>query len=137
MFFSASIALALILSFSNIAVHAAPIDVGPEFVPLVCTGPTGTGTCTSLKVASLIREGGRRLALNPAGCTNVASPQSMILNIDNACITFGEPNCQLDRATLADVGLHFSDDSDTMPAGVKSISCLALPGTFNGRLIQQ
>ncbi|KAJ7876677.1 hypothetical protein B0H14DRAFT_2713652 [Mycena olivaceomarginata] len=51
MFFSASIALSLVLAFSRISVYSAPkLAVRGDFVPQACSGPNGTGTCTPLNV---------------------------------------------------------------------------------------
>ncbi|KAJ6564474.1 hypothetical protein B0H19DRAFT_1374790 [Mycena capillaripes] len=132
MFFSASIALAFALSFSGIAVHSAPVAARADFVPQACTGPNGTGTCTPLNVAQPNTSGP---AINPAACTNVDSPVSLILNEDNDCVSFNNPDCTIDFSNPNDFATeHFSDDSGNLAPGIKSISCEADPGFVNGLL---
>ncbi|KAJ7677706.1 hypothetical protein DFH06DRAFT_1465619 [Mycena polygramma] len=132
MFFSASIALTFVLSLSGIAVHSAPIAARQDFVPQACSGPNGTGTCTDLNVASPNTSGP---AINPAACTNVDGPQSLVLNEDNDCVSFLNADCTIDFTNPNDFAVeHFSDDSGTIRAGIKSISCEADPGFVNGLL---
>jgi hypothetical protein len=56
-----------------------------DFVPQACSGPNGTGTCVDLNVASSNPTGP---AINPAACTNVNNPKSLVLNPDNDCVSF-------------------------------------------------
>ncbi|KAJ7687734.1 hypothetical protein B0H17DRAFT_1332350 [Mycena rosella] len=133
MFFSASIAFTFVLSLSGIAVHSAPVAQRADFVPTACTGPNGTGTCTPLNVAS--PQPPPLPAINPAACTNVSNVRSLVLNVDNDCVSFPTPDCTLDFSDPNSFATeHFSDDSDvgdlTIP--IASISCEADPGTVNG-----
>ncbi|KAJ7892232.1 hypothetical protein B0H13DRAFT_2024483 [Mycena leptocephala] len=128
MFFSASIALSLVLSFSGIAVHSAPVKlaVRADVVPQACSGPNGTGTCTPLNVT---------LGDGLGACTNVDTPQSLVLNVDNDCVSFKNADCTLDFSDPNDFAVeHFSDDADVnnLSVVVKSLSCQAIPGLVNG-----
>ncbi|KAJ7721615.1 hypothetical protein B0H16DRAFT_1602295 [Mycena metata] len=128
MFFSASIALTFVLSLSGIAVHSAPVKIAAraDFVPKACSGPNGTGTCVELGVT--IGDG-------RGTCTNVDSPVSLVLNVDNDCVSTQNPDCALDFNNPNDVAVeHFSDDADinNLAPGIKSISCQAIPGLVNG-----
>ncbi|KAJ7161178.1 hypothetical protein C8R46DRAFT_1194484 [Mycena filopes] len=135
MFFSASIALTFVLSLSGIAVHSAPIKIAAraDFVPQACSGPNGSGTCVDLNVAQPNETGP---AINPAACTNVDSPVSLVLNVDNDCVSFPNADCQLDFENGDFATEHFSNDDDinSLAPGIKSISCEADPGFVNGLL---
>ncbi|KAJ7922666.1 hypothetical protein B0H13DRAFT_2267411 [Mycena leptocephala] len=135
MFFSASIALTFVLSFSGIAVHSAPVAIAAreDFVPQACSGPNLTGTCTPLNVASSNPTGP---AINPAACTNVSNPKSLKLNVDNDCVSFPLPDCQIDFESGGFATEHFSDDQDinNLQTAIASISCEADPGFVNGLL---
>ncbi|KAJ7023726.1 hypothetical protein C8F04DRAFT_1401500 [Mycena alexandri] len=128
MFFSASIALTFVLSLSGIAVRSAPVKIAAraDFVPKACSGPNGTGTCVELGVT--IGDG-------RGTCTNVDSSVSLVLNVDNDCVSTQNADCTLDFTNPSDVAVeHFSDDADinNLPPGIKSISCQAIPGLVNG-----
>ncbi|KAJ7131430.1 hypothetical protein C8R44DRAFT_871923 [Mycena epipterygia] len=126
MFFSASIAFTFVLSLPGIAVHSAPI-AARDFVPQACTGTNGSGTCTPLNVASPNPTGP---AINPAACTNVSNVGSLVLNVDNDCVSFPNPDCSIGDSFATE---HFSDDSgDLTGIQIQSISCEADPGTVNG-----
>ncbi|KAJ7182915.1 hypothetical protein C8R43DRAFT_16795 [Mycena crocata] len=129
MFFSASIAFTFVLSLSGIAVHSAPIAAREDFVPQACTGVKGSGTCTPLNVAS--PQPPPLPAINPAACTNVSNVRSLVLNLDNDCVSFPLPNCQIGDGFATE---HFSNDSDDLAPGIQSISCEADPGFENGLL---
>ncbi|KAJ7028821.1 hypothetical protein C8F04DRAFT_1237309 [Mycena alexandri] len=134
MFFSASIALTFVLSLSGIAVHSAPIKMAAraDFVPKACSGPNGTGTCVDLNVASPNPTGP---AINPAACTNVNSPVSLVMNVDNDCVSFKNADCHIDFTNPDDFATeHFSNDPDinSLAPGILSISCEADPGDVNG-----
>ncbi|KAJ7127314.1 hypothetical protein C8R43DRAFT_700643 [Mycena crocata] len=126
MFFSASIAFTLVLSLSGIAVRSAPVT--RQIVPLGCTGPNGTGTCSPLNVAS--PNPPPLPAINPAACTHLpAGVRSLVLNPDNSCVTFSDLNCQSGPVE------HYSNDSADLPAGTfRSVSCEEDPGFVNGLL---
>ncbi|KAJ6598147.1 hypothetical protein DFH09DRAFT_53571 [Mycena vulgaris] len=126
MFFSASIAFTFFLSLSGVAVHSAPI-VAREFVPQACTGPNGTGTCTPLNVAP--SNPPPLPAINPAACTNVSNVRSLVLNVDDDCVSFPFPNCDIGDSFATE---HFSDDSGDLTIAIQSISCEAFPGLVNG-----
>ncbi|KAJ7489028.1 hypothetical protein FB451DRAFT_1223527 [Mycena latifolia] len=127
MFFSASIAFTFVLSLSGIAVRSAPVAQRADFVPQACTGPSGTGTCTPLNVAS--PQPPPLPAINPAACTNVSNVRSLVLNVDNDCVSFPFPDCSIGDSFATE---HFSDDSDDLTIPIQSISCEADPGTVNG-----
>ncbi|KAF7342470.1 hypothetical protein MVEN_01836500 [Mycena venus] len=115
MFFSASIALASILSLSKFAVNSAPVTAR-TVVPQFCTGVNGTGTCTPLDGTS---------------CTETPGIQSLVLNRDADCAAFPLPNCDfnVDQAVLE----LFSDDSqDIGDKGIQSVQCFENEGTVNG-----
>ncbi|KAF7328557.1 hypothetical protein MVEN_02543400 [Mycena venus] len=124
MFFRTSVALSLVLSFSVIAVYSAPLKRA-DFVPQACSGPNGTGTCVDLNVT--VGDG-------PGACTNVNAPKSLILNVDNDCVSIPGPDCNLDFEA-GDVAVeHFSDDADinNLSVSFQSISCQQIPGLVNG-----
>ncbi|KAJ7444627.1 hypothetical protein B0H11DRAFT_2249904 [Mycena galericulata] len=125
MFFSASIAFTFVLSLSGIAVRSAPV-VARDFVPQACTGINGSGTCTPLNVASSNPTGP---AINPAACTNVSGIKSLVLNPDNDCVTFPQPDCSIGDGFATE---QFSDDSGNLSQDVQSVSCEADPGFVNG-----
>ncbi|KAJ6481426.1 hypothetical protein C8R47DRAFT_1218211 [Mycena vitilis] len=132
MFFSASITLTFVLSLSRITlltVHISTQTTRQNLVPQACSGPNGTGTCTDLNVASPNTSGP---AISPAACTNVEEPQSLVLNENNDCVSF-LVDCTINFDNLNDLTVeHFSDDSGTIRAGIKSISCEADLGFVNG-----
>ncbi|KAJ6612864.1 hypothetical protein B0H10DRAFT_274975 [Mycena sp. CBHHK59/15] len=78
--FSASIAFTFVLSLSGIAVHSAPIVHKRDLVQ-ACTGPNGSGECVVLNVAA-------QDASLAAGCTNVSGISSLIMNVDDDCVSF-------------------------------------------------
>ncbi|KAJ7489040.1 hypothetical protein FB451DRAFT_1552951 [Mycena latifolia] len=119
MFFSASIAFTVVLSLSGIAVRSAPVVARDDFVPTACTGPNGTGTCTALKVADD----------TPSSCTNVSNVRSLVLNVDNDCVSFPFADCDFGDSFATE---HFSDDSSDLSIAIQSISCSAVPGLVNG-----
>ncbi|KAJ6632318.1 hypothetical protein B0H10DRAFT_1976937 [Mycena sp. CBHHK59/15] len=128
MFFPASIAFTLLLSLSGIAVHGAPV-VSREVVPQACTGTNGSGICLPLNVAP-DNTSGNGPAINPAACTNVAnSVRSLILNVDNDCVGFPNPDCELGDGVAQEI---FSDASGDLPAGLLSFSCSQIDGLVNG-----
>ncbi|KAJ7138827.1 hypothetical protein C8R46DRAFT_1136312 [Mycena filopes] len=133
MFFSASIALTFVLSLAGVAVHSAPIQIAAraDFVPKACSGPNGSGTCVNLNLAQPNLTGA---AANAAACTNVDSPVSLVLNIDNDCVSFPNADCKLDFVNHEFATEHFSNDDDinNLAPGIKSISCQADPGFVNG-----
>ncbi|KAJ7861463.1 hypothetical protein B0H14DRAFT_2576039 [Mycena olivaceomarginata] len=113
MFFSASIALASVLSFTltSMTVTGAPVTARARVVPQFCTGPNGTGTCTPL---------------NANG--------SLIINADADCLAF---TLQLTSSAHNCAGgiprEQFSDDSqDLAGSGIRSVNCDEFPGTVNG-----
>ncbi|KAJ6496193.1 hypothetical protein C8R45DRAFT_985189 [Mycena sanguinolenta] len=118
MFFSASIALASILSLSRFTVHSAPVT--PRATAITeqwCTGPNGTGDCTPLAASNT--------------CTETPGIQSLILNADADCAAFPLPNCDFngDQAVLE----LFSDDSQSIGGkGIQSVNCGDFAGTVNG-----
>ncbi|KAJ6496306.1 hypothetical protein C8R45DRAFT_1072536 [Mycena sanguinolenta] len=115
MFFSASIALASILSVSNFAVNSAPVT-SRSLVEQFCTGTNGTGTCTPL---------------NGEACTNTPGIQSLILNADADCAAFPLPNCDFNFGQS--VLELFSDDSQSLgDKGIQSVQCFDNAGTVNG-----
>ncbi|KAJ7724322.1 hypothetical protein DFH07DRAFT_855034 [Mycena maculata] len=129
MFFSASIAFTFVLTLSGMPVHSAPV-VARDFVPQACTGTNGSGTCTPLNVASPNTSGP---ANNPAACTNVSGIQSLVLNVDNDCVTFPLPDCTLDFSDPNSVATEvFSDGQGDLTQVIQSVSCQAVPGLVNG-----
>ncbi|KAJ7176897.1 hypothetical protein C8R46DRAFT_1030149 [Mycena filopes] len=128
MFFSASIALTFVLSLSGIAVRSAPIAARADFVPQACSGPNGSGTCVDLNVAP------RNQPTDAAACTNVDSPVSLVMNVDNDCVSFPNADCNLDFEKGDFAVEHFSSDDNinSLAPGIKSISCQAFDGLVNG-----
>ncbi|KAF8190992.1 hypothetical protein K438DRAFT_1762916 [Mycena galopus ATCC 62051] len=118
MFFSASIALASIVSLSQFAVNSAPVVRSPgSGRGAILHGTNGSGTCTPLAGNGV--------------CTNTPGIQSLILNADADCAAFPEPNCGF-SATQA-VLEQFSDDSqDLSGKGIQSVQCFDDVGTVNG-----
>ncbi|KAF8135840.1 hypothetical protein K438DRAFT_1997316 [Mycena galopus ATCC 62051] len=119
MFFSASIALAL-LSLSGIAVYSAPLNIR-DTVQQACTGPNGSGTCTPL---------------NGDACLNTPNLGSLILNRDADCGGYPLPDCNFinpDGTVASAVREIFSDTSQNVAGlGIQSVSCGNSPGTVNG-----
>ncbi|KAJ6529599.1 hypothetical protein B0H19DRAFT_1192898 [Mycena capillaripes] len=113
MFFSASIALASMLSLSKITVNSAPV-VGRDVVPQACTQPLFRGLCTPL---------------NGTSCTNTLGVLSLVLNRDANCAAFPLPDCEIGVGALE----QFSDDSlDLTGKIIQSVQCFENPGTVNG-----
>ncbi|KAJ7264368.1 hypothetical protein C8J57DRAFT_1718746 [Mycena rebaudengoi] len=124
MFFSASIAFTLLLSFTGV-VQGAPLATtrAPNPPPIkACTGINGTGDCTILNVS----------INNGSGvCTNVSNAKSLVLNIDNSCVSFPKPNCDFD-VTQGGVAQFFPSDSSELPDGILSFECNQLDGIVDG-----
>ncbi|KAJ7442043.1 hypothetical protein FB451DRAFT_1377130 [Mycena latifolia] len=115
MFFSASIALTSILSFSKITVNSAPVT-GRSLVQQACTLPAFSSACTPL---------------NGTVCTNTPGIQSLLLNADADCAAFTLPDCQFtpDQPALEE----FSDTSEHLEGlGIQSVQCFENAGTVNG-----
>ncbi|KAJ7664565.1 hypothetical protein DFH06DRAFT_1295754 [Mycena polygramma] len=123
----ASIALTVVLSLA--AVRSAPVAIRADFVPQACSGTNGSGTCVDIATAPVGQH------VNAAGCTNVDSPKSLKLNIDNDCVSFTNKDCVVDFASGTDFATeHFSDDADIndLTSNIQSIQCETDPGTVNG-----
>ncbi|KAJ7635542.1 hypothetical protein DFH06DRAFT_1479164 [Mycena polygramma] len=114
MFFSASIALASILSFSYTAVNSAPLAIR-ETTQTFCTLPNGGGACTPLNASGV--------------CTNTPNMQSLVLNQDADCAAFTAPDC----VNEGGVSEEFSDTSQNLAAkGFQSVQCFNNVGFVNG-----
>ncbi|KAJ6475124.1 hypothetical protein C8R47DRAFT_1143591 [Mycena vitilis] len=114
MLFSASIALASILSLSYTAVNSAPVAIR-EFTQTFCTLPNGGGTCTPLNASGV--------------CTNTPNMQSMVLNQDADCAAFLAPDC----VNEGGVSEEFSDTSQNLAdKGFQSVRCFNNVGFVNG-----
>ncbi|KAJ7306329.1 hypothetical protein DFH08DRAFT_944886 [Mycena albidolilacea] len=117
MFFSASIAIASVLSLSTFTVRSAPLSARARVVEQFCTGPNGSGTCTPLAASG--------------ACTNTPGIQSLVLNADADCAAFPLPNCDFNVDQV--VFEQFSDDSqDIGDKGFQSVLCSTVDGTVNG-----
>ncbi|KAJ6458248.1 hypothetical protein C8R45DRAFT_942841 [Mycena sanguinolenta] len=124
MFSPASIAVLVataLLPLSQITVHSAPVTRATAITEKWCTGPNGTGTCTTLP---------------PDTCTNTPGIQSLILNADADCDVFPLPNCDFDVLNGLAVSEFFSDDSQNMGGnGFQSVNCGHVKGTVNGAAV--
>ncbi|KAJ7293952.1 hypothetical protein C8J57DRAFT_1491301 [Mycena rebaudengoi] len=122
MFFSASIAFTLLLSFTG-AVQGAPLTTrrGPPPVK-ACTGINGTGDCTILNVS--VNDGNGL-------CTNVSNPKSLVMNIDNVCASFPNPNCDFTGGFVRE---FFPSTSGEFPndGEIRSFSCSQTDGLVDG-----
>ncbi|KAJ7844921.1 hypothetical protein B0H14DRAFT_988565 [Mycena olivaceomarginata] len=112
MFFSASMALASLLSLSQLTVNSAPVT--RAIVDAFCTG---VGECRPLAGVGL--------------CTNTPNIVSLVLNADADCAAFPLPDCQFDAGS--GVLELFSDDSQNLRGkGIQSVQCFDNAGTVNG-----
>ncbi|KAJ7895635.1 hypothetical protein B0H14DRAFT_2681211 [Mycena olivaceomarginata] len=110
MFFSASIALTLILSISGIAVHSAPvIPRQTTDEPQACSDFNGQGVCFPIPIG-------------PGGeCISVSNIKSLILPNNGAeCLTYGSTDCSVTDSGVGDLpgsGNIFDFN------GTKSVEC--------------
>ncbi|KAJ6561897.1 hypothetical protein B0H19DRAFT_1142962 [Mycena capillaripes] len=129
MFFAASIAF--FLSVSGIA-QGAPTVKRDGTVPLqVCTGVSGTGSCTPLNFVFGNSEG---VSNDPASCTNVSGAHSLIMDISDDCTLLMFPNCVVGLGVddIAREIFQSDDITNDLPGNVQSISCQRVPGLVNG-----
>ncbi|KAJ6572766.1 hypothetical protein DFH09DRAFT_1312547 [Mycena vulgaris] len=122
MFPSASIAFAVLISFSALAVRSAPVAVSAartqriapdkahalaqSSLPQACTGVKGTGTCVVLQTGA---------------CNNVSNIKSLVFpNPDDECSSSTSPNCNNDDNVALEL---FNLNSDSLPAGIRSLEC--------------
>ncbi|KAJ7746121.1 hypothetical protein DFH07DRAFT_962998 [Mycena maculata] len=117
MFFVASIALASILSLSNVAVNSAPVALRQaETVQQACSLPNGGGICSPIAIG---------------GCTNTPGVQSLILNPDADCSAFPSPDCTF--APGQGALEEFSDTTQNLAGlGIQSVKCFDNVGTVDG-----
>ncbi|KAJ6576893.1 hypothetical protein DFH09DRAFT_1077847 [Mycena vulgaris] len=116
--FFASIAFVLI-SISGMAVRSVPVgSIHPRQAsidsrPHACTGAKGTGICFPLLASGATQDEGE--------CNNIVGIKSLVFpDINEECIGFTSPDCQLDGIPPRE---FFNINSDDLPADVKSLSC--------------
>ncbi|KAJ7182919.1 hypothetical protein C8R43DRAFT_1101162 [Mycena crocata] len=129
MFFSASIAFTFFLSLTGV-VHGAPMSAKRvATVELqVCTGIAGSGTCTPLNLVEGFDGGSTN---DPAACTNVQDPKSLIMDLEHVCTAFEFADCSVGDSFARGV---FPSDAITqdLPAGIKSFACTHVEGLVDG-----
>ncbi|KAJ7035489.1 hypothetical protein C8F04DRAFT_1394838 [Mycena alexandri] len=112
MFFSASIALTLVLSISGIAVHSAPVIPRQTNEPQACSDFNGQGLCFPIPIG-------------PGGeCIAVSNIKSLILPNGAECFTYGSTDCSpIDGSGVGDLpgsGNIFDFN------GTKSVECFTV-----------